>query len=110
MAVKMSWLARRQTTEVEDMAYCMFGFFGINTSVRYGEGEGAFIRLGQELIMQKPPDESLFAWRNSKIASSGLLAPWPTCYLGSENLTIRSSKYAPRVAQGFKVAGGGIEF
>ena len=110
LAVKMSWLARRQTTEVEDMAYCMFGLFGINTSVRYGEGEGAFIRLGQELIMQKPPDESLFAWRNSRIASSGLLAPWPTCYLGSENLTIRSSKYAPRVAQGFRVAGGGIEF
>ena len=110
MAVKMSWLARRQTKEIEDMAYRMFGLFGINTSVRYGEGEGAFLRLGQELIKQKPSDESLFAWRDSRITSSGLLAPWPTCYLGSEDLTIQSSKYAPRVTQGFKVAGGGIEF
>ena len=110
MAIKMSWLARRQTKEVEDMAHCMFGLFGINTYVRYGEGEGAFLRLGQELIKQKPLDESLFAWRNSRITSSGLLAPWPTCYLGSENLTIQSWKYAPRVVQGFKVVGGGIEF
>ena len=110
MAVKMSWLARRQTKEIEDIAYCMFGLFGINTSVRYGEGEGAFLRLGQELIKPKASDESLFAWRHSKITSSGLLAPWPTCYLGSGHLTIQSSKYAPRAAEGFKVAGGGIEF
>ena len=53
MAVKMSWLARRQTKEVEEMANCMFGLFGINTFVRYGEGEGAFLRFGQELLNQK---------------------------------------------------------
>ena len=67
IAVKMSWLARRQTTEMEDMAYCMFGIFGISSFVRYGEGEGAFVRLGQELIRQHPPDESLFAWRSPNI-------------------------------------------
>ena len=111
IAVKMSWLARRQTLKIEDMAYCMFGIFGISTFIRYGEGEGAFVRLGQELIRQHPPDESLFAWRSPKIPSCGLLAPWPTCYLGSENLTIQSRKYAPRKGlSGFNVIGGGIEF
>ena len=96
MAVKMSWLARRQIKEVEDMAYCMFGLFGINTFVRYGKGEGALLRLGQVLLNQKSPDESLFAWRDERVTSSGLLAPWPTCYLESKNLIIRSWKYAPR--------------
>ena len=116
VAVKMSWLARRQTTKIEDMAYCMFGLFGINTFIRYGEREGAFLRLGQELIKQKPYDESIFAWKSPKIdtnidpetKSSGLLAPWPTCYLGSGNLTIESSKYRPRT--GYSVTNGGILF
>lgn len=107
----MSWLARRQTRVIEDMAYCMFGVFGISTFIRYGEGEGAFVRLGQELIRQHSPDESLFAWRSPKIPSCGLLAPWPTCYLGSENLTIQSPKYARRKGlSGFTINGGGIEF
>ena len=61
IAVKMSWLVRSQTSEIEDMAYCMFGIFGISTFIRYGEGEEAVIRLGQELIRKHPPDESLFA-------------------------------------------------
>ena len=111
IAVKMSWLARRQTLRMEDMAYCMFGLFEISTFIRYGEGEGAFVRLGQELIRQRHPDESLFAWRSPKITSCGLLAPWPTCYLGSENLTIQSWKYARRKGLGgFNVVDGGIEF
>ena len=116
IAVKMSWLARRKTTEVEDMAYCMFGLFGIDTYIRYGEGEGAFLRLGQELIRQKPADESIFAWKSPEIdpkidsgpLSCGLLAPWPTCYLGSENLTIESRKYRQR--KGYNFTSGGIEF
>lgn len=118
IAVKMSWLARRRTKEIEDMAYCMFGLFDINTFIRYGEVEGAFLRLGQELIKQKPYDESIFAWKSPKIGSEtetdvkprscGLLARWPTCYLGSENLTIESWKNMPRV--GYQVASGGIHF
>ena len=100
----------------------MFGLFDINTFIRYGEGEGAFLRLGQELIKQKPADESIFAWKSPKIGSEtgsektddekprycGLLAPWPTCYLGSENLIIESWKHRPR--KDYQVAGGGIHF
>ena len=119
IAVKMSWLARRRTAKIEDMAYCMFGIFGISTFIRYGEGEGAFLRLGEELLRQHHSDESIFAWRSPTgtknpespiITSCGLLAPWPTCYLESGNLTIRSRRYAPRKGlEAFKVAGGGIE-
>ena len=119
IAVKMSWLARRQTTEVEDMAYCMFGIFGISTFIRYGEGERAFLRLGEGLLRQHRPDESIFAWRSPEstkdpkspiVTSCGLLAPCPTCYLNSGNLAIESWKYAQRKGlEAFKVAGGGIE-
>ena len=88
----------------------MFGLFGISTFLRYGEGEGAFLRLGQELIKQTPSDESLFAWQSPRITSCGLLAPWPICYLVSGNLKVESRKYAPRDGiEVFKVTGGGIE-
>lgn len=108
IATKMNWLAKRQTARIEDMAYCMFGLFGITTFIRYGEGEGAFLRLEQELIRQKPLDESLFAWRRLGITSCGLLAPWPTCYLDSGNLVVDSLRYARR--NGLTVVAGGIHF
>ncbi|KAI0777255.1 heterokaryon incompatibility protein-domain-containing protein [Trametes elegans] len=61
VARRMSWAARRETTRVEDEAYCLMGIFGVRLPVIYGEGSFAFIRL-QEEIMQRIPDLSLFAW------------------------------------------------
>jgi hypothetical protein len=61
IAQKMSWLSRRKTTRVEDMAYCMMGLFGVNMPPLYGEGWGAFARLQLE-ILNKSDDESIFAW------------------------------------------------
>ncbi|KAI1785938.1 HET-domain-containing protein [Ganoderma leucocontextum] len=61
VAERLSWAARRQTTRVEDRAYSVLGIFAINMPTLYGEGEGAFRRL-QEEIMRRIPDESLFAW------------------------------------------------
>ncbi|PIL33951.1 hypothetical protein GSI_03659 [Ganoderma sinense ZZ0214-1] len=58
---RLSWAARRQTTRVEDRAYSLLGIFSINMPALYGEGEGAFRRL-QEEIMRRIPDQSLFAW------------------------------------------------
>ena len=106
IATKMNWLARRRTRRIEDMAYCMFRIFGITTSICYGKGEGALLRLGQELIGQKTLDETLFAWRISGITSCGLLAPRPTYYLESGNLTIDLRRYAPQ--KGLKVTDGDI--
>jgi hypothetical protein len=44
------WAAKRKTTRKEDEAYCLFGIFGINMPLIYGEGrEKAFIRLEEEI-------------------------------------------------------------
>jgi hypothetical protein len=62
VAELMSWAAYRETTREEDVAYCLFGIFGINLPLRYGEGERAFIRL-QEEIIRNSNDLSIFAWQ-----------------------------------------------
>ncbi|KAJ4305832.1 hypothetical protein N0V90_001364 [Kalmusia sp. IMI 367209] len=62
LAERMSWACYRQTTRIEDMAYCLLGIFDIQMPLLYGEGEKAFIRL-QEEILKTTDDYSLFAWR-----------------------------------------------
>nr|VWO95731.1 C-24(28) sterol reductase [Ganoderma boninense] len=61
VAQRMSWAAGRETTRVEDEAYCLMGIFSINISTLYGESRHAFFRL-QEEIMKKLVDTSLVAW------------------------------------------------
>lgn len=60
IAAKMSWAGRRQTTRVEDRAYCLLGIFGIYMPLLYGEGDHAFLRL-QEEIIKRSNDLSIFA-------------------------------------------------
>jgi hypothetical protein len=59
---KMSWMSGRETTRVEDLAYCLLGIFDINMPLLYGEGSKAFTRL-QEEIAKQSTDHSLFAWQ-----------------------------------------------
>ncbi|RYP43803.1 hypothetical protein DL768_009664 [Monosporascus sp. mg162] len=105
IAAKMSWMAGRETTREEDMAYSMLGLFNVNMTPQYGEGMGAYMRL-QELLISKN-DESLFAWRMPpegfgaahRIQSNnavelgpdewGLLAPSPRCYMQCGKMTIQ---------------------
>ncbi|RDW66959.1 hypothetical protein BP5796_09708 [Coleophoma crateriformis] len=61
IAQKMSWAAYRETSRVEDKAYCLLGIFGVSIPLIYGEGENAFFRLQLE-IMRHSTDQSLFAW------------------------------------------------
>ncbi|PVH70367.1 hypothetical protein DL98DRAFT_437184 [Cadophora sp. DSE1049] len=61
VARRISWTSSRQTTRVEDLAYCLFGIFDVNFPLIYGEGQKAFIRL-QEAIARETNDLSLFAW------------------------------------------------
>ncbi|KAI9150243.1 Vegetative incompatibility protein [Paramyrothecium foliicola] len=61
VAERMSWLSRRSTTRVEDMAYCMLGIFGLSIPLLYGEGTKAFLRL-QEEIIRVSNDHSIFCW------------------------------------------------
>lgn len=58
---RMSWASGRETTRVEDGAYCLLGIFDINMTMIYGEGANAFLRL-QEEIAKRSNDLSLFAW------------------------------------------------
>jgi len=58
---RMSWAAGRKTTRAEDQAYCLFGIFGINMPLIYGEGINAFPRLQHE-IMRGSFDPTLLAW------------------------------------------------
>ncbi|KAK0666609.1 heterokaryon incompatibility protein-domain-containing protein [Cercophora samala] len=61
VARRMSWAAKRQTTRIEDQAYCLLGLFNINMPMLYGEGSKAFTRLQIE-IMKTTDDCSLLAW------------------------------------------------
>ena len=69
VARKMSWAARRRTTRIEDIAYCMLGLFDVNMPMLYGEGEKAFIRLQEEIIKQSA-DLTIFAWK-AEVGATG---------------------------------------
>lgn len=94
-AKKMSWLSRRQTTRIEDMAYCMLGLFDINMPLLYGEGNRAFLRL-QEEIIRKTADMTIFCWEFREASPMetefhGLLAPNPAAFVNSGNYGLRNT-------------------
>lgn len=85
VAKKMSWLSKRTTTRVEDMAYCMLGIFEINMPLLYGEGMRAFTRLQNEII-RDVYDHTIFCWTwNDDVPSNwvSMLAPFPTSFRDS---------------------------
>ncbi|KAH7076176.1 heterokaryon incompatibility protein-domain-containing protein [Paraphoma chrysanthemicola] len=73
VARRMSWVSHRQTTRIEDMAYCMLGIFQIHMPLIYGEGEKSFVRLQEEIAKQNC-DLSLFAWTAARAL---FLPPFP---------------------------------
>jgi hypothetical protein len=91
VAQRMSWASERQTTRVEDMAYCLFGLFDVNMPLMYGEGKKAFIRL-QEEIMRREVDYSIFLWwSSSAYDDTGLLCDSPH-YFPSTGVPTRSGE------------------
>ena len=64
IACRISWASARQTTRIEDVAYCLLGIFDVNMPLLYGEAGKAFRRL-QEEIIKESDDQSIFAWRLS---------------------------------------------
>ncbi|KAI7784327.1 HET-domain-containing protein [Diaporthe eres] len=82
----ISWAAKRKTTRVEDMAYCLLGLFDISMPMLYGEGIKAFRRL-QENIVKEYDDHSLFAWRATSAGDhAGLFAESPADFASSANI------------------------
>ena len=89
IARKMSWMSTRQTTRVEDMAYCLIGLFEVKMPLLYGEGRYAFIRL-QLKIISKSDDETIFAWDQCPVSGAGMLAPSPALFRSSGDIRQRS--------------------
>ena len=100
VAQKISWLASRKTTRVEDRAYCALGLFGIKMPLLYGEGEAAWTRL-QEEIVRTTHEESIFQWslgeEHSLTQSVPLLAPsaryFATCSALRRNYAVNRLPY-----------------
>ncbi|KAK3316850.1 heterokaryon incompatibility protein-domain-containing protein [Apodospora peruviana] len=98
LAKRMSWAATRETTRVEDKAYCLLGIFNVNMTMIYGEGPKAFIRL-QEEILRKTTDLSLFAWKaldNLDSRSSGyrgILAQSPAEFLTCGDIILNDDQF-----------------
>ena len=65
VARRMSWASQRETTRIEDMAYCLLGIFDVNMALIYGERMKAFSRL-QETIIQATGDLSILAWTDTR--------------------------------------------
>lgn len=95
IAQRMSWAAHRQTTRIEDQAYCLLGIFGVTMPLVYGEGKRAFVRL-QEEIIKESDDQSIFAWHPEnfqqgvteflELTGGGLLSPSPLYFANSGSI------------------------
>ncbi|KAH7190858.1 heterokaryon incompatibility protein-domain-containing protein [Fusarium oxysporum] len=79
---RMSWAAGRQTTRIEDIAYCLLGIFDVSMPLLYGEGPKSFLRL-QEEIVKNHDDLSLFAWKQD--AESYGIGAFRGCFASSPN-------------------------
>lgn len=47
---RLSWMARRTTTKIEDQAYCLLGIFNVCIPLIYGERQQATTRLLEEIL------------------------------------------------------------
>ena len=117
VAAKMSWMAGRKASKIEDVAWSMLGLFNVTTlRPDYGMGAKAFVALEKALIQQFA-DETIFVWtaprsglpktisnRDWADDEWGLVAPSPDCFRNSGDLlkdnTIRSREACTFSPQG----------
>lgn len=79
----MCWVAKRQTTRIEDMAYSLIGLFDVSLTIQYGERERAFYRL-QLAIMDTAPALDLLLWQSDTdriVAGNTAFASSPAYFL-----------------------------
>ena len=87
VAAKMSWASKRQTSRIEDTAYCLMGLFDINMPLLYGEGSKAFTRLQHEIVRNQD-DESIFAWTGRFDGLGGVFAESPADFADSGDVVV----------------------
>ncbi|KPI37022.1 Vegetative incompatibility protein HET-E-1 [Cyphellophora attinorum] len=99
IGARMSWASGRETTRIEDIAYCLLGIFNVNLALVYGEEEKAFKRLQLEIVASSS-DASIFYWKLprsdhgfghalTKSVYCGVLAPSPAAFSCARSLTAR---------------------
>jgi hypothetical protein len=88
---RMVWASKRQTTRIEDMAYCLIGIFNIPLSIAYGEGQMAFHRLQVEIV-QRSHDRGLFAWNGSPSSHNSMFAAGPDAFFPLEGSLITAEE------------------
>lgn len=103
IAQRLSWAAMRQTTRIEDEAYCLLGIFDVNLPLLYGEGRKAYQRLQEEIIRASATiDHSILAWtlpcewivpgrvwsfdENTPVEAATLLSPSPRCFRDAHDI------------------------
>ena len=79
VAEKMTWMAPRETTRIEDIAYSLIGVFDITIPISYGEGAWAFHRF-MEAVAHRCFDPGFFAWYGAPSPYSLALPGSPSCY------------------------------
>jgi hypothetical protein len=92
IGTRFSWAALRETTRVEDLAYCMLGLVDINMPMLYGEGPRAFYRLQLEII-RKTSEHSIFAWEPVQAVQKDwqlttVLAPSPSFFQNAAHIKL----------------------
>jgi hypothetical protein len=96
VAERMMWASRRDTTRVEDAAYCLLGIFDVNIPLIYGEGRKAFLRLQEEIIKRRC-DYSIFLWKPIErpklfAATEAVLASEPAEFMWLQNYTLHRTR------------------
>lgn len=84
---KFQWAQDRQTTEPEDMAYCLLGIFGVYLPLIYGEGRAnAERRLREEIKGKERRSESEGTARASLMHGCTEATQWSTVRSASQAL------------------------
>jgi hypothetical protein len=82
IAARISWIAKRQTTRIEDMSSSLLGILDVNMPMLYGEGKSPFFDSRKKLL-KKYNDLSIFAWTGEAMASGfmPILATNPSSFV-----------------------------
>jgi hypothetical protein len=114
IAARISWIAKRQTTRIEDMSYSLLGILQVNIPMLYGEGPMAFIRL-QEEVIRRYNDLSIFAWTGEATASGfiPILAATPSSFVqnpSAQSGSRESSQLGSKLGTQFSLTNQGVFF
>ncbi|KAK5725247.1 hypothetical protein LTR17_013116 [Elasticomyces elasticus] len=91
IAQRLSWASGRVTHRPEDQSYALLGILEVNMCLSYGEGQNAFVRLQEQLVM-KGNGLTVLAWTSQDpMHRSHLFASSPADFASSSNIEAATS-------------------